>query len=105
MLTRKTMFGGLAAAVLAVGGTAGAVAFAGPAAAAETSPVSVTANNCHYEPSGNPWKHVCLRGPHRYLSQCNMMRNDLINKGYGVLSCKWQTFSAGTGYYFWYGSN
>ncbi|WP_405061813.1 hypothetical protein OG474_09225 [Kribbella sp. NBC_01505] len=97
-MNKKKLLGALAAATLAAGGLTAVVAVTGPETAS-------AADNCHYEPSGNPWKHVCLKGPHRYQSQCNMMRNDMVRKGYGVQSCHWATYSSSTGWYFWYGTN
>jgi hypothetical protein len=105
VLTRKTVFGGLAAVVLAAGGTAGAVMLAKPADAAENTQVVMAGDDCHVEPSGNPWQIVCLSGPRRYKSQCEMMRTQKINQGYGPYSCTWATYSMATGWYFWYGSN
>ncbi|TCC36748.1 hypothetical protein [Kribbella sindirgiensis] len=97
-MNKQRMIGIAAAGVLAAGGVTVVTTMTGPAPAS-------AADNCHYEPSGNPWKHVCLKGPHRFKSQCNMMRNDMIRRGYGVLSCRWETYNAGSGWYFWYGSN
>ncbi|MFC9689918.1 hypothetical protein ACFTSF_15340 [Kribbella sp. NPDC056951] len=94
-MTKKKFLGALAAATLAATGLT----------LVTEAPTASAAGNCHVEPSGNPWKHVCLKGPHRYKTQCNMMRNDMVRKGYGVQSCHWGTYSSRPGWYFWYGSN
>ena len=141
VVTRKTVLGGLAPAVLAVGSVAGGVTLAAPADAAQSVPaasgasgasagseaagsqagkaagaafagskagaasagdVSVQGTECWATPGGE-WPWTSIVGPHRYFSQCNMMRTQKINQGYPTRSCRWMTWNGQSAYSFYYG--
>jgi hypothetical protein len=61
------------------------------------------AEECWSTPGmGWPWSVTCIRGPHRYKAQCDMMRNDKINKGHEVTACRVMTWGGVSGWYFYY---
>ncbi|RIQ37791.1 hypothetical protein [Jiangella rhizosphaerae] len=86
-------------------------ASAGPAATAVASAhaldrdatITPKGQTCWSTPGGI-WRVTCIKGPHRYKTQCNMMRTQMINAGYETLACRWMTWGSwGTGWYFYYG--
>ena len=64
--------------------------------------MSVQGTECWATPGGE-WPWTCIVGPHRYFSQCNMMRTQKINQGYPTRSCSWMTWGSTSAYYFYYG--
>lgn len=89
------------AVALIAGATPASSQEAAPLTAA--APVGALAEECWATP-GNPWpwSTTCIKGPHRYKSQCDMMKARKAEAGHEVRACTWKTWGGASGYFFFY---